>query len=356
MRCSRGRATGVGRHRDRGLRMECPEVIDDSGNIWTASSRAKEVAAIDHHLAGCPHCLPTLPLRPRLPHAGRPSLNHPCPVPAGLRSGRARPSLEPVDPSPTGAVPPERAVGVVANPVRTIVRQSLQLAAKFEQGGPTSSLPGAIRFFISHCPYVTYRACTKAGLSLALACAPPDIAAPTRIEADETSRRGGLSARPEDVRAGLPAAVPRTAAGGERPRGDRVAGRPRAPFDHAARPAHARHERGRVHPRAPRSYRLRRRMPVVLTTVEPDGSALLREAKELGVAAVVKKPWKPQELQAGRRRSSTFRPGDPWRHTFLVDRRLEAASPDVPSHLLPRRARREARCTTPPTAAKATRC
>lgn len=41
-----------------------------------------------------------------------------------------------------------------------------------------------------------------------------------------------------------------------------------------------------------------RDIPIVLTTVEPDGSALLREALELGVAAVVKKPWKPQELRA----------------------------------------------------------
>jgi two-component system, response regulator RpfG len=41
-----------------------------------------------------------------------------------------------------------------------------------------------------------------------------------------------------------------------------------------------------------------RDIPIVLTTVEPDGSALLQEACELGVAAVVKKPWKPQELRA----------------------------------------------------------
>jgi CheY-like chemotaxis protein len=41
-----------------------------------------------------------------------------------------------------------------------------------------------------------------------------------------------------------------------------------------------------------------REIPIILTTVEPDGSELLREAQELGVAAVVKKPWKPQELRA----------------------------------------------------------
>jgi two-component system chemotaxis response regulator CheY len=40
-----------------------------------------------------------------------------------------------------------------------------------------------------------------------------------------------------------------------------------------------------------------RRMPVVLTTVEPDGSDLLLEATGLGITAVVKKPWKPQHLR-----------------------------------------------------------
>ena len=41
-----------------------------------------------------------------------------------------------------------------------------------------------------------------------------------------------------------------------------------------------------------------REIPIILTTVEPDGSELLQEARGLGVAAVVKKPWKPQELRA----------------------------------------------------------
>jgi CheY-like chemotaxis protein len=41
-----------------------------------------------------------------------------------------------------------------------------------------------------------------------------------------------------------------------------------------------------------------RDIPIILTTVEPDGSELLQEARELGVAAVVKKPWKPQDLRA----------------------------------------------------------
>ena len=38
-------------------------------------------------------------------------------------------------------------------------------------------------------------------------------------------------------------------------------------------------------------------IPIVLTTIEPDDSELLREATRLGVAAVVKKPWKPHELR-----------------------------------------------------------
>lgn len=40
-----------------------------------------------------------------------------------------------------------------------------------------------------------------------------------------------------------------------------------------------------------------RHLPIVLTTSEPDDSELLKEAKRLGVAAVVKKPWHPQELR-----------------------------------------------------------
>lgn len=38
-------------------------------------------------------------------------------------------------------------------------------------------------------------------------------------------------------------------------------------------------------------------IPIVLTTVEADTSDLLLQAKALGVAAVVKKPWKPQQLR-----------------------------------------------------------
>jgi two-component system chemotaxis response regulator CheY len=39
------------------------------------------------------------------------------------------------------------------------------------------------------------------------------------------------------------------------------------------------------------------RIPIVLTTAEPEGSDLMREARALGVAAVVRKPWKPQQLR-----------------------------------------------------------
>jgi CheY-like chemotaxis protein len=49
--------------------------------------------------------------------------------------------------------------------------------------------------------------------------------------------------------------------------------------------------------RAIRKLSLFRDIPIVLTTVEPDASELLQEAKTLGVAAVVKKPWKPQDLR-----------------------------------------------------------
>lgn len=50
--------------------------------------------------------------------------------------------------------------------------------------------------------------------------------------------------------------------------------------------------------RALRRHAVFRDLPIVLTTVEPDDSELLLEAKALGVTAVVKKPWKPQELRA----------------------------------------------------------
>jgi two-component system chemotaxis response regulator CheY len=37
-------------------------------------------------------------------------------------------------------------------------------------------------------------------------------------------------------------------------------------------------------------------VPIIVTTSEPDSSELLQQARTLGVAAVMKKPWKPQEL------------------------------------------------------------
>jgi two-component system chemotaxis response regulator CheY len=39
------------------------------------------------------------------------------------------------------------------------------------------------------------------------------------------------------------------------------------------------------------------RTPVVVTTAEPDESELMEEARALGVAAIVKKPWSPQALR-----------------------------------------------------------
>jgi len=38
-------------------------------------------------------------------------------------------------------------------------------------------------------------------------------------------------------------------------------------------------------------------LPIVVTTMEPEESELLREARRLGVTAVVKKPWRPQQLR-----------------------------------------------------------
>jgi CheY-like chemotaxis protein len=38
-------------------------------------------------------------------------------------------------------------------------------------------------------------------------------------------------------------------------------------------------------------------LPIVVTTMEAEESELLREARRLGVTAVVKKPWHPQQLR-----------------------------------------------------------
>ena len=39
-------------------------------------------------------------------------------------------------------------------------------------------------------------------------------------------------------------------------------------------------------------------LPIIVVTAEPEDSALLAEARALGVAAVVFKPWRPDELRA----------------------------------------------------------
>ena len=40
------------------------------------------------------------------------------------------------------------------------------------------------------------------------------------------------------------------------------------------------------------------RTPVIVTTAEPEGSELVRDVTALGIAALVRKPWKPHELKA----------------------------------------------------------
>jgi two-component system chemotaxis response regulator CheY len=50
--------------------------------------------------------------------------------------------------------------------------------------------------------------------------------------------------------------------------------------------------------RALRRQPVHRRTPVVLTTAESDDSELLEQARTLGVAAIVKKPWSPQVLRS----------------------------------------------------------
>jgi CheY-like chemotaxis protein len=37
-------------------------------------------------------------------------------------------------------------------------------------------------------------------------------------------------------------------------------------------------------------------VPIIVTTSEPESSPLLQQARGLRVAAIIKKPWKPQEL------------------------------------------------------------
>jgi len=49
--------------------------------------------------------------------------------------------------------------------------------------------------------------------------------------------------------------------------------------------------------RALRRQPVHRRTPVVLTTAESDDSELMAQARALGVAAIVRKPWSPQALR-----------------------------------------------------------
>jgi two-component system chemotaxis response regulator CheY len=60
--------------------------------------------------------------------------------------------------------------------------------------------------------------------------------------------------------------------------------------------------------RALRQRPLHRETPVILATSEEDTSELLIEARGLGVAAVVKKPWKPKDLAAVVRQACAKRP------------------------------------------------
>ncbi len=71
----------------------------------------------------------------------------------------------------------------------------------------------------------------------------------------------------------------------------------RAPFDAVLLDLRMPDMNGAEFIRALRQLPVHRRTPVVLTTAEADDSLLMREATELGVAAVVKKPWTPQKLR-----------------------------------------------------------
>jgi two-component system chemotaxis response regulator CheY len=61
--------------------------------------------------------------------------------------------------------------------------------------------------------------------------------------------------------------------------------------------------------RALRGQPLHRETPIVIATSEGESSALLQEARRMGVAAVIKKPWKPQELAAAVKRACADRRG-----------------------------------------------
>jgi two-component system chemotaxis response regulator CheY len=50
--------------------------------------------------------------------------------------------------------------------------------------------------------------------------------------------------------------------------------------------------------RALRRQPVHRRTPVIVTTAESDDSELMEQARALGVAAIVKKPWSPHALRS----------------------------------------------------------
>lgn len=50
--------------------------------------------------------------------------------------------------------------------------------------------------------------------------------------------------------------------------------------------------------RALRRQPVHGRTPVIVTTAESDDSELMEQARALGVAAIVKKPWSPQALRS----------------------------------------------------------
>jgi CheY-like chemotaxis protein len=52
-----------------------------------------------------------------------------------------------------------------------------------------------------------------------------------------------------------------------------------------------------------RQRALHGRTPVVVATSERDDSPLLEEIRQMGVTAIVKKPWKPRELAEAVRRA-----------------------------------------------------
>ena len=57
---------------------------------------------------------------------------------------------------------------------------------------------------------------------------------------------------------------------------------------------------------------LHRDTPIVVATSETEESPLLQEARRLGVSAILRKPWKPQELAAAvQAAAAARRPGKP---------------------------------------------